>query len=271
MSGSLGKEHLSSETRAFYRRALKALGQSAYPFMVGGAYALERYTGVERHTKDLDIFVRPEDAPGVLDRLANAGYRTEMTYPHWLGKAHLGDDFIDIIFASGNGLCRVDDVWFRHAVDDTVLDRAVKVCPPEEMIWSKAYVMERERYDGADIAHLLRACGPTLDWPRLLDRFGTHWPVLLAHVILFRFIYPGEQGKVPDQVMQELARRLRTWPHKPPGADHVCRGTLFSREQYLVDVENWGYRDARLTPGGKMTAGDIQVWTDAIDDSPSGP
>ena len=30
--------------------------------------------------------------------------------------------------------------------------------PAEEMIWSKAFIMERERYDGADVAHILRAC-----------------------------------------------------------------------------------------------------------------
>ena len=28
------------------------------PFLVGGAYAFARYTGIERHTKDFDVFVR---------------------------------------------------------------------------------------------------------------------------------------------------------------------------------------------------------------------
>jgi hypothetical protein len=58
----------------------------------------------------------------------------------------------------------------------------------EETIWSKAFVMERERYDGADIAHLLRASAERLDWHRLLERFDAHWPVLLSHLILFGFI-----------------------------------------------------------------------------------
>jgi hypothetical protein len=33
----------------------------------------------------------------------------------------------------------------------------------EEVIWSKAFVTERERYDGADIMHVLLACAETLD------------------------------------------------------------------------------------------------------------
>jgi hypothetical protein len=32
------------------------------------------------------------------------------------------------------------------------------------MIWSKGFVMERERFDGADVTHLLRAVGPKLNW-----------------------------------------------------------------------------------------------------------
>ena len=33
------------------------------------------------------------------------------------------------------------------------------VVPAEEMIWSKAFIQERERFDGADIHHLLRCKG----------------------------------------------------------------------------------------------------------------
>jgi hypothetical protein len=45
------------------------------------------------------------------------------------------------------------------------------------MIWSKAFVMERERFDGADVAHLLRSMGPRLDWDRILRRFDRYWEV----------------------------------------------------------------------------------------------
>jgi hypothetical protein len=102
-------EGLEPQTTKFYLDAVAALTRAKVPYLFGGAYALAHYTKISRHTKDLDLFVKPEDAPRALETLKDAGYRTEMTFPHWLGKAFCGDDFIDVIFSSGNGLCPVDD------------------------------------------------------------------------------------------------------------------------------------------------------------------
>ena len=61
---------LPPETQDFYRRILRALLDSGVPFLVGGAYAFARYTGIVRHTKDLDIFCREQDREHVLELLA---------------------------------------------------------------------------------------------------------------------------------------------------------------------------------------------------------
>src|SRR5262249_30892737 len=152
-------------------------------------YAYARYTGVVRHTKDFDLFLRPEDSERALTALTRAGYQTELTFPHWLGKAHRGNDFVDLIYSSGNGLARVDERWFEHAVEGEVLGVPAKLAPAEEILWSKAFIMERERFDGADVAHLLLCCAQNLDWDRLLARFGPHWRVLLTHLLLFGYVY----------------------------------------------------------------------------------
>jgi hypothetical protein len=259
-------EVLSPETRAFYEHTLTILRDSHIPFLVGGAYAFERYTGIARHTKDLDIFVREADCQPILDVLAKQGYQTEITFPHWLGKAYSGDDFVDLIFSSGNGLSPVDDSWFEHAIDEQILDIPIKICPAEEMLWSKMFIMERERYDGGDVAHLLRALAEQLDWDRLLQRVGDHWRVMLSHLILFGFIYPGERQRIPQRVMQTLLDRLAQEMQSPPSDQKLCQGTLVSRAQYLMDIEQWGYRDARLTPVGNMTPQETQQWTEAIED-----
>ena len=261
----LGEAVLDPDTRAYYCRAIQTLRQSRVPFLVGGAYAFERYTGIARHTKDFDIFVRPEHLDRALEVFSAAGYHTELTFPHWLGKAFCSGDFIDVIFGSGNGLARVDEKWFAHAVDADVLGIPLQLCPPEEMIWSKALIQERERYDGADLAHVLRAQAEHLDWDRLLRRFGDQWRVLLSHLTLFGFIYPSERDKIPPAVMEELVGRLQQELCAPPPTERVCHGTLLSREQYLVDVERWGYADARLQPRGTMTRQDVDHWTAAID------
>jgi hypothetical protein len=234
--------------------------------MVGGAYALERYTGITRHTKDLDLFVRRADCASVLEVFEAAGYQTEILFPHWLAKAHNPPYFVDIIYSGGNGVTTVDNAWFEHAIDDEVFGVEVKLCPTEEMIWSKAFVQERERFDGADVAHLLRAQAPRLDWHRLVARFGPHWRVLLSHLVLFGFIYPDQRTLIPSAVMSDLMQRLEREVVTMPHATDICQGTILSREQYLDDLEREGLHDARLKPSGNVTSEEVAVWTAAIEE-----
>jgi hypothetical protein len=249
-------------TSRFYLHAVSALTEAEVPYLFGGAYAFAHYTGIARHTKDMDLFVRPADAPRALEALARVGYRTEMTFSHWLGKAFHGDDFVDIIFSSGNGLCSVDDEWFAHAVRMEP-DGDALLCPAEELIWQKVFIMERERFDGADVNHLLRACGRALNWDRLLRRLGPNWPILLGHLVFFSFVYPAERDRIPQRVIEDLLHRWRKEMNGDREAGRICQGTLLSRMQYLSDTERWGYEDARLPPRGRMTAEQITHWTAA--------
>jgi len=159
MQGVARRDNLDLKGQDFYGEVLETLKHARVPILIGGGYALAWHTSIHRQTKDLDIFLRRKDCAPAFAVLAQAGFRTEIVFKHWLGKVRSGDDFIDIIFNSGNGLAEVTDAWFERGVDAEILGRAVQLCAPEEMIWSKAFVMERERYDGADIAHLLRVKG----------------------------------------------------------------------------------------------------------------
>jgi hypothetical protein len=258
-------------TAAFYRRALQVLVDAQVPFLLGGAFAHACFTGIRRSTKDLDLFIRRPDYDRVAALARGEGWRAEITYPHWLAKVYAGDDFIDFIFNSGNGVAPVDELWFRNNAQAEVLGVPVRLANMEDGLLSKAFIMERERYDGADVAHLLRANAEQLDWKGLVRRFGRHWRVLLAHLTLFGFIYPGERDRVPRWVMDTLLARLAAETRQPPAVDpHVCAGTLLSREQYLHDVEQLGYVDGRLTPASTMTPDDVTVWTDAIPAQPGG-
>src|SRR5213592_4389886 len=247
----------------FHCRSMMMLQEANVPFLIGGAYVVEVYAGVTRRSKDFDLYIRPHHVDAAIDALARAGYTTQKTFPHWLAKAGRGRDYIDLIFRAGNGLCEVDDSWFERAQDDELLGLQVKLCAPEEMIWMKAYIMERERFDGADIAHILQSCAEKLDWPHLVRRFGPDWRVLLSHLVLFGYIYPDERDKIPNAIMDDLIARLRS-ERRTAGADPICRGTLLSRKQYLMDIQDRGFRDARLQQRVHMNANDIAHWTRAI-------
>ena len=239
------------------------LSDAAVPFLVGGSHAFLEYTGIVRNTKDFDLFVRHADVDRAMGALRDAGYRTELTFPHWLGKAWQHDDFVDLVFNSGNGVCPVDDGWFEHAVETQVLGMPVKIVPCEELLWQKAFIMERERFDGADIMHILRARSRNLAWDRLLQRFGDRWPLLYTYLVFFSFVYPSDAHGLPGVVLDDLAARHAAQRASPP-AERVCHGTLVSRAQYLIDIGQYGYADARLAPRGSMSAEDAIFWTWAI-------
>lgn len=254
-----------AQAYSFYRQALEILNRTSVPFLMGGGFALEFYTHLGKGTKDMDLLIQRHDLDKVFEVFNKSGFKPELTFPHWLGKIYCENDFVDIIFNSGNGLCEVDDLWFKHAVPGQVFGLPVKFCPPEEMIWTKAFVMERERYDGADIMHLLLKCSKHMDWRRLTTRFDSHWQVLLSHLILFGYIYPSETQRIPRSVLRELLARLDHELTVPTAANQSCQGSFLSRNQYRFDIEKMGYTDARLAPDSKMSPEDTINWTAAAD------
>jgi hypothetical protein len=254
---------VETPSRLFYRDAMEVLNRANIPFLVGGAFAFIHQAGIDKSTKDLDIFARPSDVQRLLEACAAAGYETELVFSHWLAKIRSPEGFIDVIFSSGNGIATVDDGWFEHSSSGAVLNVPVRIAPPEETIWSKAFVMERERYDGADVSHLILALGERLDWGRVIARFGDHWRVLLAHLILFGFIFPSARTRVPAWVLRDLLQRLEGELAAPDTSEPVCYGTLLSWSQYLGDVLSGAFRDGRIRPYGNMSPEEVARWTSA--------
>jgi hypothetical protein len=246
----------------FYLDVLETLRHAEIPFLISGGFALQHFTGIVREVRDLDIFVLEKHIHAALQALAHSGYPTELTFSHWLGKVynHNRTEYVDLIFSSGNGLCKVTESWFERAVPCEVFDMPVFLCAPEEMIWQKAFIMERERYDGADVAHLIRTQSDAIDWERLIGLFGEHWRVLLSHVILFEFIYPTERAKIPRRVKQRLVVLLQREFDEPFDDEQVCQGPFLSRSQFRVDTEDWGYKDPRLNT---MSPEEVADWTEA--------
>jgi hypothetical protein len=245
---------LAQRARAFYLKCLRVLDEAHLGYLVGGGYAMRHYTGIVRDTKDLDVFVRPGESRLAVDALAKAGFRTEWTWPHFLAKATEEPSFVDVLFNSGNGLSPVDDEWFANASPGEMFGHGVLYMPPEEMLWTKAFVMERDRFDGADIAHLILCRGKQFDWERLLRRFVGHERILLAHLMLFGYIYPTQKDLVPGWVCDEAAGRIHD---EPPVVEKICRGTYLAQHQYQIDIHQWGYIDGRKLPHGPLRVDDL--------------
>ncbi len=260
---------LVEEAADFYRQVMRVLRSAEVPFLVGGGYAFCSYTSICRQTKDFDLFVLPNDVQRALRCLTEAGYETENKYPHWLAKAYYNGHLVDIIFSSGNGICSVDTEWFSSGPSAGVLGESVQLVPVEEMIWQKAFIMERHRFDGSDVLQLFHYHVETINWDRLLRRFSGHWLVLFSHLLLYRYAYPDDRSENVDGVLQWLLLRLQkdldNVDQSSREMQPLCRGTLLSLLDYLPAIENWGYRDARLRPQGNMTPSEVAHWTNTFE------
>ena len=199
--------------------------------------------------------VRRRDWPAIARALREQNIYTRLPFPHWLGKALHGKSQVDVIFSGGNGLTKVDDDGSRAASRPACSASTCSLSPPEELLWSKAFVMERERFDGADVLHLILAMVDDLDWRHLCERFRGHEKVLLAHVVLFQDVYPDHASRLPRWLIPAL---LDAQDPAAMFSTRLCRGTLLSRAQYLVDVEKRGFADARRPPFGPMTDNEYQ-------------
>lgn len=244
----LTTEKEKQESKAFYKEALEMLNSSECQYMLGGAFAMFRYTGIFRDTKDLDIFCKSSEYPKILKYFAEKGYRTEVTDARWLAKVYHGDYFIDIIFDTVNNICTVDDSWYERATSGEFAGIEVKFIPVEELIWCKIYVQNRERNDNADINHILLRYGKDVNWELLFQRLDTHWHLLLAQILIFQFVYPSEYREiVPKWLFDELIRRANEQYDLPAPVERVCRGPLIDQTQYQVDVKEWNFKSYTIT------------------------
>ncbi|MBI2599598.1 nucleotidyltransferase [Candidatus Daviesbacteria bacterium] len=234
-------QYTSKVARDFYIKVLETIRKNNVPFLIGGGFALFEYTHIRRPTKDLDIFCKAGSYPKIVTLLKDAGINIQILDERWLAKAVDRGHHVDLLFSSPNYLITIDDSWFEHSVSAELFGIQVKMIPKEELIWCKAYVQERGRFDGADINHIILQTGKQIDWKRLLMRMETHWDLFLSILINFRFVYPSQRDLVPKWLMEELISRLTYQINNPTPIDKICRGPLLSRTQYKIDMEKLGF------------------------------
>lgn len=231
---------LPKRQEALFREVLKLFEKAKRPYAVAGAFALRQHTGICRFTKDLDIFLSAETASEALACLESKGYHCEICDPVWLAKIHRAGYFIDLITGMSNAVIAVDDSWIERACPARVCGVDTRVLAPEEVIASKLFVTRRERFDGADIAHIIFASRRNLDWDRILLLAGEHWELVLWSMMLFRYVYPGCSDYIPLPLWKDLLGRLGNGVHSPNGQARF-RGSLIDDVMFAIDVQEWGF------------------------------
>lgn len=228
------------EQRKLFCEVLKHLNQARIPYVVSGAFALQQHTGIWRNTKDLDLFLTPDAAAEALRHLQEQGFETEVRDPVWLAKAHRDGYFVDLITGMSNAIITVDNSWIERGSDCVVLGVPTRVLAAEELLASKLFVNFRERFDGADVVHVIYGTQGKLDWARLRQLVGEHWELLLWELILFRYVYPAKQHYVPREVWTDLLSRLNRELDSPSTTTTAFRGSLIDEKMFSIDIKEWG-------------------------------
>jgi Nucleotidyl transferase of unknown function (DUF2204) len=226
------------EQAALFHDVLQLLEHAGVPFMVSGAFALRHHTGICRYTKDLDLFMTASSVAPALSHLTKWGFDCEICDPVWLAKAQKDEFFVDLITGMSNGVLTVEDSWIERSHPAVVYGVQTRVLAPEELVASKVFVAKRERFDGADIAHVIYGTQGNFDWKRELDLIGEHWEMLLWSLMLFRYVYPAQTHYVPAQVWDELLYRFQR-EIRTPNPQASFRGSLVDDKMFAIDINEW--------------------------------
>lgn len=125
-----------SEPQAFYTECLRLLCASEVPFLLAGSYAVSMHTGLDRASKDLDLFCKASDYPRILRHMQRNGYDTEVEDERWIAKIRQGVWFADVIFGSTSAVAPVTEQWFEEVCMGQICGIEVRVLPPTELVWS---------------------------------------------------------------------------------------------------------------------------------------
>ena len=169
--------------------------------LIGGALALAAYMPLQRQTKDVDFYVMPQERDRLIAVLTAAGFRDlyeDAPYDRqWIYRGIRGTSIADVIWRFANHKTDVDEDWFRFSHTRNFDRHEVHIVPPEELLWAKLFVLQRDRCDWPDILNLLYYEGTNLDWQRLYARVGQDSRLLEALLLVFSWLCPDNPLSPP--------------------------------------------------------------------------
>jgi predicted nucleotidyltransferase len=175
LSTTLPGEHEPRGDVEFHRtldEAIAAMRDADVRYLIIGGIA-SAVMGRDRGTRDVDLFVRPEDARRALEALEAAEFETKVAFPHWLYKGFKRDVLVDVIFRSSKDVL-LDDEMLRRAQVREFRGRMLPIAPPEDLLIMKAVAADEDtpRYWYDALGIIAHADG--LDWEYLVRRARQH-------------------------------------------------------------------------------------------------
>jgi hypothetical protein len=232
-----GETLFADEQGEIYRRVINEARAQELNFALGGGFAINAYTGLQRGAKDLDMYVLPSARRRLVDILSRVGmkdYYEQSPYDrNWIYRGYAGAAIVDVIWAMANQVAEVDEAWLTRGDEMEVDGKQLRLLPPEELLWTKIYVIQRDRCDWPDLLNLLYSRGETMNWEHLLKRLGKDTALLTSVLTLFVWLCPGRARTFPDWLWKRL--KLISPPSSvwSPEINHHHVGLIDSRPWFV--------------------------------------
>lgn len=231
---SASVQKLPPEQWSVYREVLFAMQQTGIPFAVGGGLAAMAYASQFRDSKDLDLYIEPESREQVIEILGGIGFTDlfeERPYDRkWIHRTHRSGTIVDAMWAMANQRSAVDRSWLLGPLI-SVDGLQIRLLRPEETLWSKLYVMQRDRCDWPDALNMLSVVGPFLDWKHLMARLEDDVSLLGALLCTYGWLCPDSARLLPAWVWKQLQL---TRPASVEAGDCLLRARLLDSRPWFT-------------------------------------
>lgn len=224
---------ISEEEWRVYRPVILAAEERKLVFAIGGGPAQSEYSKRQRWTKDLDFFLKPTDVPAMKAIMEEQGIEDYFEHEEydrsWIYRGIKDEVILDIIWTMPNHRMVVDDLWLTRGLQVQINDLRLRLLSPEELLWSKIYVMQRDRTDWPDLLNLIHTCAEELDWKHLCNRLGEDVLLLGGLLSVYKWMCPGGARRLPEWLWDEIRAADR---------DQQETGCVKER-QFLLDTRDW--------------------------------
>lgn len=175
-------------------------------FVLGGGLAFCEYSGRLRNTKDVDLFFLPEDRDRLVKILGHHGwtdYYDHKSYDRtWIYRGFRAGLILDLIWSLPNHRGDVTPEWLTGANKVEIHGTEMRLLSLEDLVWSKLYVMQRERCDWPDIFNMLNASAEHVNWEYLMERLGPDTALFGGVLAAYRWLCPVQAANLPEWVWE---------------------------------------------------------------------
>ena len=188
---------LSERFNRVLEETVEAMEESRVRYVFIGGIA-SGGLGRPRSTRDIDIFVMPEEADCALRALSKRGFKVEKTDPSWLYKGFKDNILVDVIFKS-KGEIYLDSEMYQKNITAEFHGKKLRLVAPEDLLIIKA------------AAHSELTPGHWHDAIALLSYANINWKYLIKRArraprrVLSLLLYAQSSDIwVPNYVIHEL-------------------------------------------------------------------